>query len=206
MSRILIVAEHDGIHLNAGTAKCVTCAATLAGASITVAVLARDPTAVAVQAAALQGVSQVLTLANPANEHPMAAVLAPQIAAIAAEFTHVLGPATTFGKDLMPRDAALLGAPQISDIMAIESASRFRRPVYAGNAIITVEVTAGLQIAGTVRTASFVAAAGGGNAPITAVTPAVPCPPTHDSCRYRRRALTGRICRPPDASCPAVGP
>ncbi len=178
MSRILIVAEHDGVHLNAGTAKCVTCAAMLAGASITVAVLARDPAAVAAQAAALQGVSQVLTLANPANEHPMAVVLAPQIAAIAGEFTHVLGPATTFGKDLMPRVAALLGAPQISDIMAIESESRFRRPVYAGNAIITVEVTAGLQIAGTVRTASFAAAASGGTAPITAVTPTVTLP-TH---------------------------
>ncbi len=77
MSRILIIAEHDGSHLNPGTAKCVTCAATLAGASITVAVLARDPAAVASQAAALAGVTRVLAVANPANEHPMAAVLAP---------------------------------------------------------------------------------------------------------------------------------
>jgi electron transfer flavoprotein alpha subunit len=125
MSRILIVAEHDGVHLNPGTAKCVTCAATLAGASITVAVLARDPHAVAAQAAALAGVAQVLALAHPANEHPMAALLAPQVAAIAKDFTHVLGPATTFGKDLLPRVAGLLGAPQISDIMAIETPGRF---------------------------------------------------------------------------------
>ena len=76
----------------------------------------------------MAGVAQVLTVANPANEHPMAAVLAPQIAAIAKEFTHVLGPATTFGKDLIPRVAALLSAAQVSDIMAIESATRFRRP------------------------------------------------------------------------------
>jgi electron transfer flavoprotein alpha subunit len=178
MSRILIIAEHDGTHLNPGTAKCVSCAAAVAGAAITVAVLARDPAAVAAQAAALAGVAQVLAVANPANEHPMAAVLAPQIAALAKDFTHVLGPATTFGKDLMPRVAGLLGAPQISEIMAIESATRFRRPVYAGNAIITVEVTAAGQIVGTVRTASFTAAGGGGSAPIEAITPAATLP-TH---------------------------
>jgi len=178
MSRILIIAEHDGLHLNPGTAKCVSCAAALEGGTITVAVLARDPAAVASQAAALAGVAQVLSVANPANEHPMAAVLAPQIAALAKDFTHVFGPATTFGKDLMPRVAALLGVPQISDIMAIETARRFRRPVYAGNAIVTVEVAAGIQIAGTVRTASFTAAGAGGTAPITAVAPAVVLP-TH---------------------------
>jgi electron transfer flavoprotein alpha subunit len=178
MSRILIIAEHDGAHLNAGTAKCVTCAAALAGASVTIAVLAKDPAAVAAQAAALAGVAQVLSIANPANEHPLAAVLAPQIAALAKDFTHVLGPATTFGKDLMPRVAGLLGAPQISEIMAIESATRFRRPVYAGNAIVTIDVSPGIQVVGTVRTASFVAAAAGGTAPISAATPAVTLP-TH---------------------------
>jgi electron transfer flavoprotein alpha subunit len=178
MSRILIIAEHDGAHLNPGTAKCVTCAAALAGASVTVAVLAKDPAAVAAQAAALAGVAQVLSVANPANEHPLAAVLAPQIAALAEDFTHVLGPATTFGKDLMPRVAGLLGAPQISEIMAIETATRFRRPVYAGNAIITVDVSPGVQVVGTVRTASFAAAAAGGNAPIAVATPTATVP-TH---------------------------
>jgi electron transfer flavoprotein alpha subunit len=178
MSRILIVAEHDGTHLNPGTAKCVTCAATLSGAAITVVVLARDPAPVAAQAGALAGVAQVLAVPNPANEHPMAAVLAPQIAAIAKDFSHVLGPATTFGKDLMPRVAALLGAPQISDIMAIETATRFRRPVYAGNAIVTVEVNAGIQMVGTVRTASFAAAGTGGSAAIETLAPAVTLP-TH---------------------------
>jgi electron transfer flavoprotein alpha subunit len=179
MSRVLIIAEHDGIHLNPGTAKCVTCASALSGASVTVAVLARDPGPVATQAAALSGVAQVLSIAHPANEHPMAAVLAPQIATLAKEFSHLLGPATTFGKDLMPRVAALLGAPQISDIMAIESATRFRRPVYAGNAIVTVEVTAAGPIVGTVRTASFTAAAAGGSpAAIESASPAVDLP-TH---------------------------
>ena len=178
MSRILIVAEHDGTHLNPGTAKCVTCAAGLAGAQISVAVLAKDPQAVAAQAAALAGVSQVLAVAHPANEHPLAAILAPQIAALAKDFTLILGPATTFGKDLMPRVAALLGAPQISEIMAIESATRFRRPIYAGNAIVTVDVSADTPIAGTVRTASFSAAGTGGNAPIQSAAPAVTLP-TH---------------------------
>jgi electron transfer flavoprotein alpha subunit len=178
MSRVLIIAEHDGTHLNPGTAKCVSCAAALADAQITVVVLAKDPATVASQAATLAGVTKVLAVANPANEHPMAAILAPQIAALARDFTHVLGPATTFGKDLMPRVAGLLGAPQISEIMAIESATRFRRPIYAGNAIVTVEVSAGTQIAGTVRTASFTAAGTGGNAPIEASAPAVALP-TH---------------------------
>jgi electron transfer flavoprotein alpha subunit len=178
MSHVLIIAEHDGVHLNPGTAKCVTCAAALAGAQITIAVLAKDPAAVAAQAAALAGVTKVLALANAVNEHPVAAILAPQIAALAKDFTHVLGPATTFGKDLMPRVAALLGAPQISEIMAIESATRFRRPIYAGNAIVTVEVNAGILIAGTVRTASFSAAGSGGNAPIETAAPAVTLP-TH---------------------------
>jgi electron transfer flavoprotein alpha subunit len=163
---ILIVAEHDGARLNPSTAKCVTCAAAIPGAQITVAVCAADAGAVAAQAAALQGVARVLAVENPANAHLLAAVLAPQIAALAGPFTHVLGPSTTFGKDLMPRLAALLDTAQISDIMAVEGATRFRRPIYAGNAIVTVEVEAGAKVVGTVRTASFQAAAAGGAAPI----------------------------------------
>ncbi len=72
----------------------------------------------------------------------MAAIFAPQVASVAKSYTHLLGPSTTFGKDLMPRVAALLDAPQISDVMSIESATRFKRPIYAGNAITTVEVSA----------------------------------------------------------------
>ena len=165
-NRILIVAEHDGGRLNPSTAKCVTCAAAIPDAEITVAVCAADASAVASQAAALKGVAHVLVVENPANAHSLAAVLAPQIAALAGPFTHVLGPSTTFGKDLMPRVAALLDTAQISDIMAVESATRFRRPIYAGNAIVTVEVEAGAKVRGTVRTASFQAAATGGSAPV----------------------------------------
>lgn len=165
-ARILIVAEHDGAKLNPSTAKCVTCAGTIPGADISVAVCAVDAAAVAAQAAQLAGVNHVLRVENPANEHALAAVLAPQIAALAAPYSHVFGPSTTFGKDLMARISGLLDAPQVSDIMAVESATRFQRPIYAGNAILTVEVAAGAKVVGTVRTASFQAAPDGGSAPI----------------------------------------
>ncbi len=165
-NRILIVAEHDGTHLNASTAKCVTCAMGIPDAEITVAVCAADANAVASQAAALTGVARVLALEHPANAHLLAAAVAAQIAALAGPFNHVLGPSTTFGKDVMPRIAALLDAAPISDIMAVESATRFRRPIYAGNAIVTVEVEAGAKVLGTVRTASFQAAPTGGSAPV----------------------------------------
>jgi electron transfer flavoprotein alpha subunit len=176
-ARILIVAEHDGTRLNPATAKCVSCARTLAGGEVTVAVCAADAVAVAAQAAQLAGVSRVLIVENPANAHALAAVLAPQVAALAAPFTLVLGPSTTFGKDLMARVAGLLDAPQVSDIMAIESATRFRRPIYAGNAILTVESSAP-KVVGTVRIASFEAAGGGGSAAIEKAAVNVPLP-TH---------------------------
>jgi electron transfer flavoprotein alpha subunit len=175
---ILIVAEHDGKTLNPSTARCVSCAAALGGAQITVAVCAADAAAVAAQAAQLSGVAHVLSVENPANAHALAAALAPQIVALAAPFHIVLGPSTTFGKDLMARVAGLLEAPQVSDIMAIESPTRFRRPVYAGNAILTVESSGEGKVVGTVRTASFEAAPAGGSAPIEKVALQVPLP-TH---------------------------
>ena len=177
-AKILIVAEHDGAGLNVSTAKCVSCARTLNGAEITIAVCAADPSAVAAQAAELAGVARVLAVANPANTHALAAVLAPQIVALAGPFTHVLGPSTTYGKDLMPRIAGLLGAPQVSDIMRLETPARFHRPVYAGNAILTVEAESGVKVVGTVRMASFEAAGGGGAAPIEKVAVSVALP-TH---------------------------
>jgi len=156
--KVLIVAEHDGAKLNVSTAKCVTCALGVAGAEISVAVCAVDAAAVAAQAARLSGVSGVLAVENPANQEALAAVTAPQLVALSGPFTHVLGPSTTFGKDLMARVAGLLGAAQVSDIMAIESPTRFRRPIYAGNAILTVEAAGDGKIVGTVRMASFEAA------------------------------------------------
>lgn len=177
-NRILIVAEHDGSHLNPATGKCVSCAMLIPEAEITVAVCAARTGAVASQAAALEGVDRVLAVEHAANTHPLAAVLAPQIAALAGSFTHVLGPSTTFGKDLMPRIAALLDTAQLSDIMAVESATRFRRPVYAGNAIVTVETEPGAKVVATVRTASFRPTSGGGSAPIDRAEVSVDLP-TH---------------------------
>ncbi|MEX0735483.1 MAG: electron transfer flavoprotein subunit alpha/FixB family protein [Steroidobacteraceae bacterium] len=166
MNRVLIVAEHTDGKLNAAVAKCVTCAAAIPEAEISVAVLAKDGKAVADAAAAIRGVARVLLVRNPANEPALAAVLAPQVVKLADGYGYVFGPSTTFGKDLMPRVAALLGAPQLSDVMAVESPTRFLRPVYAGNAIATIEAPAGRQIVATVRVASFQAAPGGGSAPV----------------------------------------
>jgi electron transfer flavoprotein alpha subunit len=167
MTKVLIVAEHDGTKLNPATAKCVTCARGITGAEITLVVCAADAAAVAAQAAQITGVTKVLTVENAANAHLLSTTVAPQIVALAAPYTHLFGPSTTFGKDLMPRIAALLDTAQVSDIMSVESPTRFRRPIYAGNAILTVEVEGSAKVVGTVRTASFEAApAGATPAPI----------------------------------------
>ena len=191
MSKILVVAEHDGARLNASTAKCVSCASQIAGASIDVLVLAADGSAVAAQAAALAGVGKVLVAENPANVEPLAAVLAPQVAKLAAGYTHVFGPSTTFGKDLMPRVAALLGVGQVSDVMAVDGPHAFKRPVYAGNAVLTLEVPADAVVVATVRVASFEAAAQGGGAAIEKVDAGVPLP-SHTRFVSRSGATTGR--------------
>ena len=107
MSKILVIAEHHDGKLNAATAKTVSAAAAISGASIDVVVLAADPAAVAAEAAKISGVAKVLTVANAANAQAIAQVLAPQIAQLAKGYTHVFGPSTTFGKDLMPCVAAL---------------------------------------------------------------------------------------------------
>jgi electron transfer flavoprotein alpha subunit len=158
MTKILIIAEHANGKLNGSTAKCVTAARQMAPEAVEVLVLADDPAAVAAQAAGVEGVSRVVTIANPANAHPLAHVLAPQIVAAASDYSHVLGPSTTFGKDLMPVVAALLGEAMVSDIMKVLDAHSFQRPIYAGNAIITVKVPAARKVIGTVRNASFAAA------------------------------------------------
>jgi electron transfer flavoprotein alpha subunit len=169
MSKILIVAEHLGGKLNSSTARCVACAAKIGG-EIHVAVLADAPDAIAAEAAQIAGVAKVITVANAANANPIAQVLAPQVAKLAAGYSHVLGPSTTFGKDLMPCVAALLGVAQVSDIMSVESSHVFKRPIYAGNAIITVEAPASMAVVGTVRTASWPAAGNGGSAAVEAAS------------------------------------
>ncbi|WP_045761007.1 electron transfer flavoprotein subunit alpha/FixB family protein [Xanthomonas albilineans] len=170
MTNVLIIAEHLNGQLNAATAKTVSAAQALSPTAIDIVVLAADPTTVAAKAAQIAGVARVLTVANPANAHAIAQVLGPQIAALATGYTHVFGPSTTFGKDLMPVVAALLGVNQISDLMAVDGEYAFKRPIYAGNAIISVQAPADQMVVATVRSASWPEAAQGGNAVIEAIS------------------------------------
>ena len=170
MTKILLVAEHDGSTINPATAKCVSCASEIPDAEIDVVVFADDGAKLAQEAAELKNVARVIHVDNAANSHPVAAILAPQIVAMADGYSHILGPSTTFGKDLMPRLAALLGVNQISDIMAVLGGHSFQRPIYAGNAIVTVEAPAELPVVATVRTASYASAPRGGAASVEAVS------------------------------------
>jgi electron transfer flavoprotein alpha subunit len=178
MSKILIVAEHLDGKLNSSTARCVSAAAAAKPEAIEVLVLAADAASVAAEAAKIEGVTTVLTLSRAENAHALAAILAPQIAAVAGNgYSHVFAPSTTFGKDLLPRVAALLGVAQVSDVMTVASAHTFQRPIYAGNAIVTVDAPASSIIVATIRTASWPAAANGSaNATIEAATADVALP------------------------------
>ncbi len=176
MAKILVIAEHDGATLNPGTAKVVSCARAIDDADISVALFAAEASAIAAEAAAIDGVSSVLTVERSENEHALGALLAPQITALANEYTHVFGPSTTFGKDVMPQVAALLGVNQISDIMDVTSATQFKRPIYAGNAVVSVEVPADTLVVATVRIASWPASGGGGSADIASVESSVDIP------------------------------
>jgi len=155
MSKILIIAEHDGAALNPSTAKVVACAAEIDGAEIDIGVFASSATQVAAEAAVLDSVTRVLTVENEANQHALAAILAPQIVAIAKDYSHIFGPSTTFGKDLMPRVAALLGVNQISDVMSVHGTHTFKRPIYAGSVVVTMEAPVDVPVVATVRTASY---------------------------------------------------
>lgn len=166
MAKILIVAEHDGSSINLGTAKSISCASDIPDAEIHVVVFADNGDQLAGKLAALSSVTKVLQVDNPANKDPIAAVLAPQVASLADGYSHIFGPSTTFGKDLMPRVAALLGVNQVSDIMEVLGTHRFKRPIYAGNAIVTVEAPAEVPVVATVRIASYQAVAESGNASV----------------------------------------
>ncbi len=176
MSKILLIAEHAEGKLNASVAKTLAAASQIGG-EVHVAVFAADGADVAAQAAKLDGVAKVLVVNNAANANPVSAVLAPQVVELAKGYSHVLLPGTTFGKDLAPRVAAKLDVVQVSDVMAVHSATSFDRPTYAGNAITTVEAPAGTVVA-TVRSASFTAVAASGNAAVETVSVSAALP-TH---------------------------
>ena len=165
---ILIVAEHDNSELKPATLNTVAAAAEIGG-DIDVLVAGSGCGAAAEGAASVAGVSRVLVADAPELAHGLAENMAPVIAGVAAGYTHLLAPATMFGKNLMPRVAALLDVSQISDISAVVSADTFERPIYAGNALATVQSADPIKVV-TVRTTAFEAAeASGGAAPVEAV-------------------------------------
>ena len=165
MSRILIIAEHDGQALNISTAKCVSCAKAIGG-EIDIAVFGNGIDTVAAEAAALDSVGTVYAVNAEHLEAPLAANWAAETLSMAEGYSHLLGPSTTLGKDLVPRIAALAGVNQVSDIMAVNGPNSFKRPIYAGNAIVDVETATGATVVGTVRTASWKAAEGSGGASV----------------------------------------
>jgi len=154
MSRILIIGEHDGQNLNLAIAKCVRCAQAIGG-DIDIAIFGNAVDGIAAEAASLDAVSKVIAVTADHLAAPLAVNWAPEAVALAADYSHVLGPSTTLGRDLMPRVAALLGVNQVSDIMEVTSATTFKRPIYAGNAIVDVQCAEGQKIVGTVRAASW---------------------------------------------------
>jgi electron transfer flavoprotein alpha subunit len=167
MAKVLLVADHDGRTLNTGIARSVACARELG--EVDLVLFHHGAGEVCKAAARLDGVSRVLSVDRPENASSVAAVQAPQLARLAGDYDYVLAPSTTFGKDLMPRVAALLGAPQVSDLMEIVGPREFRRPIYAGNVLVTVTVPEGVPVVATVRIASFSAVGEDNSAPVETV-------------------------------------
>ncbi|WP_374240949.1 electron transfer flavoprotein subunit alpha/FixB family protein [Zoogloea sp.] len=168
---ILVVAEHDNASLKGATLNTISAAAKLGG-DVVVLVAGSGAAAAADAAAKVAGVSKVLSADAAAFADLGAENLATQVVAVVkaagGSISHVLAPATTFGKNVLPRVAALLDVAQISDIVAIESADTFVRPIYAGNALATVKSADAVKVI-TVRTTAFEAAGEGGSAAVEQV-------------------------------------
>jgi electron transfer flavoprotein alpha subunit len=165
---ILVVAEHDNQTLNAATRNTVTAASQIGG-DVVVLVAGHDCGAVAEEAAAVAGVSKVLVADNAVYGHQLAENIGLLVAELGKDYSHVLAPATTSGKNYLPRAAALLDVDQISEIVAVESADTFKRPIYAGNVIATVQSSDPIKVITVRGTAFDAAAAEGGSAAIEAV-------------------------------------
>jgi len=164
---ILVIAEHDNAALNAATLN-VVAAAKQIGGDIEVLVAGEACGAVADAAAKIDGISKVVVADNAAYKYQIAESMGDLVAELGAGYSHILAAATTTGKDFMPRTAALLDVNMISDIVAVESADTFVRPIYAGNAIATVQSSDSVKVI-TVRGTGFdPVAAEGGSAAIEA--------------------------------------
>lgn len=166
---VLVLAEHDNKTLNPATLKTVAAASRLGG-DVHLLVAGHNAKAVADAAAQVAGVARVLYADSAALEHHLAENLAPLVVSVASGYSHILAPATTTGKDVLPRVAALLDVAQLSDVIKIESADTFIRPIYAGNILATVQSTDKIKVM-TVRTTAFDAvAATGGSAPVESLS------------------------------------
>lgn len=171
---VLVIAEHDNRALRATTMSVVSAGSRVG--EVTVLVAGEGCRGVAEEAAALAGVTRVLLCDDAAYGQVVAESLATLIVALGRDYSHLLAAATTFGKNLMPRVAALLDVAQISEVIEVVDADTFKRPIYAGNAIATVRSVDSLKVI-TVRSTAFEAAApGGASAPVEAVA-SVECEP-----------------------------
>ncbi|TVR60989.1 MAG: electron transfer flavoprotein subunit alpha/FixB family protein [Candidatus Competibacteraceae bacterium] len=166
---ILVIAEHDNATLKAATLNTVTAAAQL-GDDLHILVAGHDCGAVAEAAAQVAGVKKVLVADAAHYAHQLAENVAALVVGLAGGYTHILAPATAAGKNTLPRVAALLDVAQISDVIQIDSADTFVRPIYAGNVLATVQSKDSIKVM-TVRGTAFPAAAGGGSASVETVAP-----------------------------------
>lgn len=165
---ILVLADHSNVALGASTLNTIAAAQKIGG-DIDVLVAGANCSDASKAAAKAAGVRKVLAADNAALEHQLPENLAPVIAELGKNYTHILASATTAGKNVLPRVAALLDVDQISEITAVESADTFKRPIYAGNAIATVQSSAAIKVI-TVRSTGFdPVAAEGGTAAIEAI-------------------------------------
>ncbi len=165
---ILVIAEHDNASIKPATRNTITAALEI-DSDISVLVVGSDCAPAAEAASAIAGVSKVLVANAAAYSHQLPENVAPLVAQVAATYSHVLAPATTTGKNLMPRVAALLDVAQISDIVAVKSADTFVRPIYAGNALATVQSADAIKVVTVRSTAYAEAAAEGGSASVESI-------------------------------------
>ena len=165
---ILVIAEHDNAELKGATLNTVAAAKAIGG-DIDVLVAGSGCAAAAEAAAKVEGVSKVLVADNAAYEHQLAENVAKLVADLGKNYSHVLAPATTTGKNMLPRAAALLDVQPISDIIAVEGPDTFKRPIYAGNVIATVQSSDAIKVASVRTTAFDPVATEGGSAAVEAV-------------------------------------
>ena len=164
----LVIAEHDNHTLKAGTLNTISAAAQCGG-EVAVLIAGSGCTAAAQAAAGIQGVARVLVADAPHLADQLAENVAEQVLAVASGFSHILAPATAHGKNVLPRVAARLDVAQVSDIIGVIAPDTFTRPIYAGNAIATVQSADAVKVI-TVRTTAFDAAAAGGSASVETLT------------------------------------